>query len=614
MVDHRADDDQGLNFLGNARETGGWQRPSLLQQARDWVSDRFGRDETAFQRSDTPLSEWLQTNWLPVGLSGIWAGVLIAYGIGYFARLGSVDGGTSMLPTVDLLFFAFAILGPIAMIWFAVAMLNRAAYLSDAIAGQSESALALAATINNLNDSVDALSTGTTGRLEQACDRMEREAAASVKTLETSLADATSKLEAALLDGVILMDRNLKDRSDRVATALESQQSQVAQDLQDGVAGIKAAFQRDAKDFGVQQRDLMARTDKSLGETIQRLQTTLKDLTAQQKAGLGAAHDVIQSTANTLATDLTATLKQQITRIEDDLKSTNTNLVSTATTTSKTVAKDLGSALGNLRNDVDQIRQTIAANPPATSEDLAALMGEAVHRIISPERSALTQSVLRITALEEQARTLLAQIDRTSRLMPFIDSAQATIADVTAPQDDSLFKDLPTAQARKALNMTAVVHVLSGAATVPGTREIVDMTLLDPDIASLVELRDDVLNALGERGLFAEDLKPQHCNARIWLAWLLGHNGFDVTPLAGIREEVSNAIARGWLHQSSANLSQSLEYLKTYQRVLHRAVSDGCEDRHIVELADTSAGRLFILLGGLNNLFRKPLPPETTLH
>ena len=179
MVDHRADDDQGLSFLVNPREDDRWQRPGLIEQARNWLASlRNGASRSgAFSRHDraeVPFGEWLHTNRLALGLSGIWAGALIAYGIGYFARIGSGAGSVSVLPTLDLVFFIFAILGPIVMVWFAVAMLNRATHLSDAIAGQSESALALAATIDNLNDSVDALSTGTTGRLEQACDRMER--------------------------------------------------------------------------------------------------------------------------------------------------------------------------------------------------------------------------------------------------------------------------------------------------------------------------------------------------------------------------------------------------------------------------------------------------------
>ncbi len=620
MVDHRADDDQGLSFLVNAREQDDWAQPGLLQQARAWLSERFAKrtDRPYVSRNDAPemsWGDWLHSNRLAVGLSAIWAGALIAYGIGYFARLGSTEGSVSMMPTLDLVFFIFAILGPIAMVWFAVAMLSRAAHLSEAITGQSESALALAATINNLNDSVDALSMGTTGRLEQACDRMEREATASVQTLEKSLATSTEKLETALLDGVILMDRNMRERSEKVAAKLEAQQLNVANELQASIQTIQATFERESSNIGAQQRDQVARIEQNLAEITKRLGKTLEDLATQQKAGLGAANDVIANAANGLASELTETLKKQITQVDHQLKSANTDLAAVASATSQTVRDDLGGALKSLGTEVDEMRKAISANPPATAEDLAALMGEAVHRIVSPERAALTQSVLRITALEEQARALLAQIDRTSRLVPLLDSSIAQ-PDTEKSDDTALFGSLPVSNSRRSLNWTAVIHILSGRDAVPGTREVIQQTLRDPDIDTVIQLRDAILNDLGEHGLFSEDIKPQHSSPAVWHACISGQNSEQTKELAGVRDEVSNAIARGWLRQNNANLAVSLKYLQTYQRLLRRALGDACEDRHLVELADTSAGRLFILLGGLNALFSHAIPalPEKPAH
>ena len=612
MVDHRADNDQSLSFLVNAREDDGWPRAGLLQHLREWASDAFARRPAVrsdvHRHNDTPWSDWLRSNRLALALSCIWAGALVAYGVGYFARLGNVEGSASMLPTLDLVFFTFAILGPIAMIWFAVAMLNRATYLSDAITGQSESALALAATINNLNDSVDALSAGTTGRLEQACDRMEREASASVRTLDKSLTDTATKLETTLLDSVILMDSDIKKRMDRVTHALEDQQSRATQNLQQTIAAIQAAFDRESSEIGTMQRELVSRTDASLQEATLCLQTALNDLTSRQEAGLGAANEHIESAAQGLADDLNTKVQHHLTQIADALNSTQTELTTSASVTSATIRSELGGAFAELRKDVDHVRDSVAAHPPATAHDLAALMGEAVHRIISPEREALTQSVLRISALEEQVRTLLDRFDRTSRLMPHMDAAPAlTPASIeNAPDDTPLFGSLPQSPASADMNWNAVIHILRGAQPLPGTHEIVERTQSDPELKALIRLRDDILNALGERGLFAEDLAPEHCSAAIWHAWLRKDATLDTSELAGIRDEVSNAIARGWLRQDSANLSLSLRYLQIWQSILHRAVGEGCEDKHLVELTDTSAGRLFLLLGGLTGLFTTP--------
>ena len=63
------------------------------------------------------------------------------------------------------------------------------ALLSDGevIADQNETVLALATSVANLADNVDAVTAGTTGRLESACRSMERDSAHSVKQLDARL-------------------------------------------------------------------------------------------------------------------------------------------------------------------------------------------------------------------------------------------------------------------------------------------------------------------------------------------------------------------------------------------------------------------------------------------
>lgn len=620
MVDHRADDDQGLSFLVNSREGDDWPRPGLLVQVREWVADRFGPSQkhaydAKHSKSDLTVGEWVRKNRLAVALSAIWTGVLIAYALGFFIRLNDASDGVRIIPTLDLAFFVFAIVGPVVMIWFVVAMLNRAATLSDAITGQSESALALAATINNLNDSVDALAMGTTGRLEQACDRMEREATASVNTMEKSLTDISQKLETALLDGVILMDRNLRDRSEKLAEKLQDQQTGIATELRESIRAVHQSLEHEAGAVSAMHRELGGRTEQNLAETARKLKTSMGDLITQQKAGLGAANDAIEASAKGVAAQLAGSLKQEISQIEGQLKTANANLATTATATSNAIRNDLGGSLRTLQAEVQQMQKSISANPPANAEDLAAMMGEAVHRIVSPERSALTQSVLRITALEEQARELLSKIDRTSRLAPLLeDSALET--KTTQDTGTALFDALPMAKARDALNWTAVVHVLSGQKEVPGTRAIVQLTRQDPDVSNLIQMHDSILGALGEHGLFIEDIIPQHASPTIWHAWITGQRDDTTAALAGVRDNVSNAICRGWLRQNGNNRAQALRYLQTYQQLLQRAVNDLGVDGRLVEMADSSAGRLFILLGGLNAIFgsadHQPADPAAT--
>lgn len=607
MVDHRADDDKGLSFLVNARENRPWQRPGLLEQAREWLSDMFSPSQkdtyrTDHGNSDLTVAEWIRKNRLAVALSAIWTGVLFAYALGFFIRLNDASDGVRIVPTLDLAFFIFAIVGPVVMIWFVVAMLNRAAALSEAITGQSESALALAATINNLNDSVDALAMNTTGRLEQACDRMEREANASVNAMEKSLGEISQKLETALLDGVILMDSNLRERSERLASSLQDQQSSITMELRDSIRAIQQSLEQETGRVSAVHRELAGRTEQNLSETARKLKNAMGDLITQQKAGLGAANDALTASANGVANQLADNLKHQIGQIEAQLKTANASLMTTANATSATLRDDLGGALKTLRTEVGQMQASLAANPPATAQDLAALMGEAVHRIVSPERSALTQSVLRITALEEQARELLTKMDRTSRLTPLLEEPVSQ-NDPDPEPTTALFGALPGGKTRDALNWTAVVHILSGQKEVPGARAIVQQTRQDPDVHALIDMHDRIMNALGEHGLFIEDIVPEHAGANIWHAWINGRRDETTLALAGIRDNVSNAICRGWLRQNSANRALGLRYLQTYRNLLDRANTDIGADGRLVEMADTSAGRLFILLGGLNAIF-----------
>ncbi|MEM7210505.1 MAG: hypothetical protein AAF479_01230 [Pseudomonadota bacterium] len=628
MVDHRADDERGLRFLVNSGGEDRWDNRGILDRVRDWA-DSLSSGDRPHPRNDGDAKTSLDnrsggnrffgdifgTNRLAVALSAIWTGVLVAYAIGYFTRLGAADEGVRVLPTLDLVFFVFAIVGPLVMIWFAVAMLNRAAVLSESITGQSESALALAATIDNLNDSVDALTSGTTGRLEQACDRMERETAAGISNLDKALTTIAEKLETALLDGVILMDTNLRERAETMSKKLSQQQSTLSGELQSNMTAVREALEAETKAVGSAQRDVTSRLDDSLSETSKRLERGIKDLTAQQKAGLVAASDSMEATANRLATSLAGTLAQQIAIIDGQLKTANSELTSAASETSNTLRNDLGSAIKQLRSEVDQMHNSLSANPPATSEDLAALMGEAVHRIISPERSALTQSVLRITALEEQARELLDRLDRTSRLAPMLEGSISEGDGTPDGETESLFTTLPSEHARLHLNWTAVVHVLNNRNAVPGTREVIQQTLQDPDISDLIKMRDAILNALGDHGLFAEDILTEHNGAAVWVAWARGERNDRTATLAGVKNDVSRAIARGWLRQSAANRVLALRFQQRYQNVLERAVADIGVDGRIVELADTSCGRLFMLLGGISAVFtQRPMTPAETVH
>ncbi|MEM9062510.1 MAG: hypothetical protein AAGD13_18770 [Pseudomonadota bacterium] len=584
-----------------------WTRSGIGDRISDWVS----RARAAFLpqsssasrglngRSDTPA-----TSRLALVVTLLWVAALGAYAVGYFVRLGESEGAIRSLPTLDLLFFAFAILGPVAMLWIVVSILNRAERLSEAITGQSESALVLAATIGNLNDSVDALASNTTGRLEQACDRMEREAAASVVALDKALKSSTEKLETALLDGVIMMDGNLRERSERAGTSLEKHQDEVAELLKSAVSSLRAAMKDEIARIGELREELSGAADAGTTEVRTKIEDALSEMAKAQSSGMDTANSTLKSSAEAAARELKASIATRIAEIDKRLETSNKEISDAASATSELVRKDVYEALNSLRSELAEVQQSVSVNPPASAEDLAALMGEAVHRIVSPERTALTQSVLRITALEDQARSLIDKIDRTSRLAPWMVESSSDGPVVTSEDKPSLpLGNLLPGSKRRELNWTSVVHVLAGLETIPGTESLVECTLQDADLTRVIGLRDQISDGLGADGLFADDILPEHAHASVWQRFARDEITDGIAPLAGVKDHVANAIARGWLRRDPDNRQLAFRFIEAYRRLLSRAVDDIGADPRLVELAETSAGRFFIFLGGLLGVF-----------
>lgn len=209
-------------------------------KARGWVDgllDNGARNATAPTAGF--WSDRVRTGRLAIGICLVWVSILAAYGFGFFSEASAVQGGVNAIPTLNLLFFAFAVIGPIVMIWFVAAMMNRAEQLSEVITGQSESVLALAATINNLNDSLDEMSSVTSGRMALACNRMESGANASIGRLENALRATSEKLDATLMDSVILMDNRLRERAETLSDRIGEQHQSVKLAIEEDLHAIR---------------------------------------------------------------------------------------------------------------------------------------------------------------------------------------------------------------------------------------------------------------------------------------------------------------------------------------------------------------------------------------
>lgn len=742
-------------------------------------------------------------NRLAVVLTVLWVVALGAYGLGYLDRLASDQTPLSAVPTAELMFFAFSVAGPIGMLWIVVSLLNRTAVLSQSMEAQSESALALAMTVGNLQESVDGLAAGTSGRIETSLSSLETRTAASVVALDDAIGDAldetrqtirargvdiddqltatgkaisevlsarvdildrtlesaSKKLDDAVADTLTAVNKTIRQRSETFEAALEAQRSEFGKRLETRAVELSRTLQTQAERLsgkiqdqsdtlarGLQtQADLlsgqvqeqtdevirnqgaltetlnsktnelarvlqdqageMKRSQDAVSETMHRtaedISRTLLDQTEELKRGqetasealdrktedvsrtlqdqaedMKRAQSVLSSTLNAQASELATALKdrsdeikraqddlrdrvdeslaqsttridaalgENLTRQEERLKQANRRYDETLTTmsgkvsevldarsrdidaqlrksqkqlsdaisgTTRTVEGDLKELLDGVRAALTEMQGSLAANPPATSTELADLLGTSAASFVRPERDALTDSVKRLSGLEDQARALLDKIDRTSRLNPLMAGDAAPGDSEIVPRDISAsqaradvvalpFEVLPRTEAPGALNWTAVVHALGAGEPAVGVRTLVERVKADPQISTLLSLRDTLTQGLSQDELHVADLVPNHAEADLWASFARGARGGEVTMLAGIDDKVALTLTRARLRREAAFHEVALRFVEAFIAVLRRAVAEIGADQRLVEIADTETGRTFILLAPL---------------
>lgn len=661
MVDHRAEQSDHAPLFDRT-SLRNWREMIQFDRLTDWLGRIWpARSETRGNPPGQSAISWLGVNRVPVAVTALWVLALGAYGVGYVERLQATGEGVSAVPTMDLMFFAFAVVGPIAMVWVVVSLLNRTALLSESIVIQSESALALAATVSNLQDSVDALAEGTTGRLERTLDTLEEKTSSSVLALDNAitaalddtrttikargtdidqtladtgtaisevlnsrvamldktLAEASQKLDNAVVDSVILVNSTIRHRSDKFESALDEQRKTFADRLDNDADTLANTMQTQAQALHDTQIALSERIEANLADSKARLDHALGQNLARQQAGFTQAGKQFEGALTKMSGEMSQALDARSRAIDADLRQNHSRLATAITNTANMVETDLSRLLESVRVALVETQDTIAANPPASAGELTNLLGNSAREIIRPEQNALNESVARLANLEEQARALLLQIDRTSRLNPLMEhqpedtASPADVDDAPVAQPSGLpFDHLPVAKTGAALNWTAVVHALDDRITGVGIRALVEKTRENPQIGALIDLRNRVQEGLAEDELFAQDLKPEHGDAPTWARFGRGERGKTVASLAGIDDDIALAIARARLRTNADFRADTLRFVSGYAGLLERAVSEIGTDPRLVEMAETTTGRLFMLLAGLTGGFERSYDPS----
>lgn len=608
MVDERLNAPSAMRFTD--ADSGDW-RPGPLTRVGEAVAALFSSDP------DEPGRQFR----LPVIVTGVWLMALGAYAVGYFDRLGAeaAAGASRALPTLDLLFFAFAAVGPVLMLWMVVLLQARSARLSDAMTAQSESALALAATVASLHEAVETLSAGTRDKISDAATVLERDGAAAIGRLDDALAELTEKLDTGLLNAVMLLDRNLRERTAKADASLDAQRDALARRLDDDAERLASRLDDDAERLArmveAQARGVEA-AQLALGERIAASLTAhgnrFESGTAALLETLGAQLDEIAGNVDAalsrLAADLSQAQRNRHRELDADMRQRETRMHDAVEALARTIEGEVAPALGELRHALAETGRTVAANPPASAEALARLLGQAASREIAPERTALTTAIARLTALEEEAHRLMERIDRTARLNPLMETAAAPGALAAAAADPELpFAALPRGAGRAALDWTAVIHALDGRRVGASGRRAVDAVRADPDVAAVAELAAGIAAALAEDGLHVSDLSPVHAPAALWHRFALGERGGELAALAGIEDEIALAIVGARLRDDAGFRGLALRLATAYARLLGRAATQMGADPRLVELAETPAGRAFVLIATLTRAFQ-PVP------
>lgn len=546
----------------------------------------------------------MSINRIAVIASAIWVLAVGAYGVGYLAQL-ETGAGSRALPTLDFMLFVFAVVGPLAMLWIVVVLLNRTAELSDSIVAQGESALVLAESVANLNASIDELSDGTRGRLSTALDRMDRHAAASTKAFEENLAETSSRLNRVLLESIVTIDERIAGRVEAFEAALEAQRENLDQLLREDSARVSAALEGQRAALDRRLNDNTTRLTAAIETELSSLADLRVGLMDHVRSGLAESKARLDhGISETLAHQQTA-VSDANRRLHAALEGFTNTLAQVQSKHTKLFDSDIGAPIRDLAKKIDETRRTLAAQPPATADALADMLGKTAQHLLRDDRKAAEGLLARLETLEETATDMLARIDRTSRLNPLMDSALGETAPIASDDEaaELPFAALPRSAARMAVNWAAAVRALRGEAERPGAPQLVTQASSDADIALVLELSGRVADALSEDKVHLEDLALDHAPAGLWHRYGTGERGGEITALGEVSDDIMLALVRARLRGDAEFRALAIRFADAHGRLIERASAELGADPKLVEIADTRPGRAFMLLGGMIGAF-----------
>lgn len=648
--------------------------------------------------SNTPVDEdnlsaqgvWITAHRLPLLLSGIWVGALGAYAIGFMSLYDPAGNAIDTPVLLNLLFFCFALIGPLAMLWASVLISSRSAGLAERVREQSEVASRLGdklmavetllsrqhrlvedtfgSTVRNLEKKVEDTATEMVGTvalltddaseiltkrgasLDQTLHRLENTVNARLDdrlvAVDQTLTSGTKKIEHHLVGQLALLNELLSDRIStldktigdgqlRVARLIEAQETGSQQVLDQAASRIEEtllsagatmsselasrsrALDAAIKSGGSRMEDaVLTQADKlaeavamveaALAERLADHEAILKSFVTDRTSGFESALSKVETKVAETVEALTDRIDRQLAEASSQIEAAFARRGDNLEEQNRLLEVEMPRHIGHIGKAVNDISENLSRNPPPSKQQVADMLGSTALQLVAPERKALSEVVSRVRKLEEQAQVLLVQLDRTARLNAAFDrpsDVDPGPADLSGP--GLPFADLAAGDALKRLDWTLVLRALDlpnpqTEAARPMMREVAK----DRDLRALVDLGARVRDSLAEEGLFLQDLTPEHASATTWHSYAQGERGGAMAPeLSGINDEIALTLARTRLRGDPAFRDLSFRFVAGYQRLIARATLDGFQGSHLMELAETQAGRAFMLLGQLTNAF-----------
>ncbi|MEM7178707.1 MAG: hypothetical protein AAF503_13505 [Pseudomonadota bacterium] len=639
------------------------------------------------------MIDWLWSNRIPVLISLFWLVGLGAYGAGFLSLYNPSGEAVQTPPLLNLLFFCFALFGPLCMIWGVVLIANRSAGLAERVRVQSEVAAKLGqklgaveallnrqhrqvedrfmGTIRGLEKKLEETATEMVGIVAQLTDdasdilnkrgaSLDQSLAKIENTVNARLEDRLGRVDEALTTGTASIEQRLASQMNALSEILDARISSVDKTLADGQTrmsdlieqqetGTSKAFDQaadlldqtlieasdklntelvarasaldEAIDSGTRRMEdaLNAKTafltealsgaDSGFTSRVAENEEKLKAFVSRQSAHIERAVTSLQQEVGgqvaALTTEIGGKLAENQAQIEAAFARRSENLDEQ----NRKLEVDLPRQIGQIEQTVASVARTLSTNPPASDADIAARVGDAALKLIGPERQALSDLVAKMHQLEEQVLALIAQMDRTARMNAAYDRPAPAGSKMAATNSPALpFAELPPSKSAKGMDWTLTLRALDlpDAKTEAG-RPVMREAAKDKPLGDLVALANRVQEHLAEDGLFLRDLTASHANVETWQRYAEGAREDSMAQeLSGIDDDIALTLARKRLRTKAAFRDLAFQFVAGYQRLIARAVQEGYQGSHLLELAETQAGRAFMLLGQLTRAFERP--------